>query len=95
MKTGPFYPGNGLDRIVDFHERQDRRYAEAAVAASEATGKPVLVATELAVAQPDNPGPAGVRDSGRLCYQTSHRAVTALEHLWRYSRWRHRRGLGT
>jgi acetyltransferase len=93
MKTGPFYPGNGLDRIVAFHERQDQRYAEAAASASDATGKPVLVATELAIAQPDNPGPAAVRATGRLCYQTSHRAVTALDHLWRYGRWRTRRGL--
>ncbi len=92
MKTGRFYPDHGLERIVAFHERQDQRYAEAALAASRATGKPVLVATELAIAQPDNPGPAAVREAGALCYQTSHRAVSALEHLWRYSRWQARRG---
>jgi len=94
MKTGPFYPDHGLERIVTFHERQDARYAEAAAAASDATGKPVLVATELAIAQPDNPGPAGVRAGGRVCYQASNRAVSALEHLWRHSQWRMRRGLG-
>ncbi|HEX9991900.1 MAG TPA: hypothetical protein VGB14_03130, partial [Acidimicrobiales bacterium] len=70
-----------------------RRYAEAAVAASEATGKPVLVATELAVADPDNPGPAAVRAAGRLCHPSAERAVTALAHLWRHARWRQRRGL--
>lgn len=93
MKTGAFYPDHGLERIVAFHERQEERYAEAAAAASRSSGKPVLVASELATAQPDNPGPAGVRASGRLCYPTAHRAVTALEHLWRYSRWRMRRHL--
>ncbi len=93
MRTGPYYPDHGLERIVDFHERQDRRYAEAAAAVSEATGKPVLTATELAVAMPDNPGPAAVRESGRLCYAASNRAVTALDHLWRHARWRQRRGL--
>lgn len=93
MKSGPFYPDAGLERIVAFHERQDRRYAEMAATVSAATGKPVLVATELAVAQPDNPGPAAVREGGRLCYPTAQRAVAALDHLWRYSRWRTRRGL--
>ena len=50
---------------------------------SDATGKPVLVATELAVTDPDNPGPRAVRATGRLCYSSANRAVTALEHLWR------------
>jgi acetyltransferase len=53
----------------------------------------VLTATELAVASPDNPGPATVRETGRLCYPSANRAVTALEHLVRYARWRERRGL--
>src|SRR5690606_14211350 len=30
MRGGPFYPEHGLERIVDFHERQDARYAETA-----------------------------------------------------------------
>jgi acyl-CoA synthetase (NDP forming) len=93
MRTGPYHPGHGLDRIVEYHERQDRRFAEAGIAASEATGKPVLAATELAVAMPDNPAPQAVRDGGRLCYPSAHRAVTALDHLWRRARWLHRRGL--
>ena len=48
FRTGPFHPGFGLDRIVAYHERQDRRYAEAARQASERHGKPVLTASELA-----------------------------------------------
>ncbi|HUF32557.1 MAG TPA: CoA-binding protein [Acidimicrobiales bacterium] len=93
MREGPFYPDHGLERIVAYHERQDARFAEAAAEVSERTGKPILTATELAVATPDNPGPAAVRASGRLCYASSNRAVTALDHLWRHARWRQRRGL--
>ena len=93
LRTGGFYPDHGLERIVAYHERQDRRFAEAAAEVSVATGKPVLTATELAVAMPDNPGPATVRETGRLCYPSANRAVTALEHLVRNGRWRDRRGL--
>jgi acetyltransferase len=93
MKDGPFYPGDGLERIVAYHERQDERFARAAAEISDATGKPILTATELAVAAPDNPGPRTVRETGRLCYSSSNRAVTALGHLRRYARWRERRGI--
>ena len=93
MREGPYYPGDGLERIVDYHERQDARFAQAAAEISDATGKPILTATELAVAIPDNPGPVAVRESGRLCYASSQRAVTALGHLYRYARFRARRGL--
>ena len=87
MKNGRFYPDHGLERIVAYHERQDERFANAAAAASEATGKPVLTATELAVTDPSNAGPAAVRASGRLCYASGNRAVTALAHLYRRSVW--------
>jgi acyl-CoA synthetase (NDP forming) len=92
MRTGRFYPDHGLERIVAYHERQDERFATAAAEVSDATGKPVLTATELAVADPDNAGPRAVRTTGRVCYASSNRAVTALEHLWRYARHRARRG---
>ena len=91
MRAGRFYPDHGLERIVAYHERQDARFAAAAAEVSESTGKPVLTATELAVADPQNPGPRAVRESGRLCYPSAYRAVTALEHLWRYARHRERR----
>jgi len=92
MRTGAFYPEHGLERIVAYHERQDERFARAAADVSAATGKPVLTATELAVTDPDNPGPRTVRETGRLCYPSSNRAVVALEHLWRYASYcsRHR-----
>jgi acetyltransferase len=93
LRTGGFYPDHGTERIVAYHERQDRRFAEAAAEVSSRHGKPVLTATELAVAMPDNPGPATVRATGRYCYPSADRAVRALEHLWRHARWRLRRGL--
>jgi acyl-CoA synthetase (NDP forming) len=93
MRAGPFYPGHGLERIVTYHERQDARFAQAAADISDRTGKPILTATELTVADPDNAGPATVRASGRVCYASANRAVVALEHLWRYARFRQRRGL--
>ena len=83
MREGRFYPGDGLERIVEYHERQDARFALAADELSRTTGKPILVATELAVADPDNAGPATVRSTGRLCYPSGNRAVTALGHLLR------------
>lgn len=86
MREGHFYPDHGLERIVEYHERQDARFAEAAAALSNATGKPILVATELAVADPNNPGVLAVRESGRLCYASGNRAVAALGHLYRYAR---------
>ena len=90
-RSGPYYPDHGLERIVDFHERQDRRYAEAAAAASDRTGKPVMVATELAVADPGNSLVEAVRASGRLCYPSAHRAITALDRMYQYHQWRERR----
>ncbi len=93
LREGGFHPGHGIERIVAYHERQDARFAQAAHDVSMATDKPVLTATELAVAFPDNPGPATVRATGRLCYPSADRAVSALGHLWRRSRFLSRRGL--
>ena len=86
MSEGHFYPDHGLERIVSYHRRQDERFAEAAAECSITYNKPVLVATELAVADPLNPGPATVRASGRLCYASGTRAASALAHTYRYSR---------
>ncbi len=85
FRTGPFFPAHGLDRITGFHESQDRRYAQAAQEASERHDKPVLVATELAVADPDNAGPLAVREGGRICYPSAHRAIEALAALVAYA----------
>ncbi len=83
MREGRFYPDFGLERIVAYHERQDARFAEAADELITRTGKPILVATELALADPDNAGPATLRALGRLCYPSGERAARALGHLVR------------
>ena len=88
MSEGRFYPDHGLERIVAYHQRQDQRFAEAAHELSVANAKPILVATELAIADPDNAGPATVRRLGRLCYPSGGQAVTALGHLIRYAKHR-------
>ena len=86
MSEGEFYPDHGLERIVAYHRRQDERFAQSAAECAAKYNKPVLVATELAVADPLNPGPATVRETGRLCYASGTRAATALAHIYRYAR---------
>ncbi|MFP6638842.1 MAG: acetate--CoA ligase family protein [Myxococcota bacterium] len=81
FRSGEFFPEHGLERIAAYHEKQDIRYAKAAIEASERYAKPVLSATELAISHPDNPGPAAVRSAGRVCYPSAHRAVEALRAL--------------
>ena len=93
MREGRFYPDHGLERIVDFHERQDTRYAEAAAEISGRTGTPVLMATELADARPGNPGPAAARAAGVMCHSSAGRAIRSLDLMTRYSGWRRARGL--
>ncbi len=88
MREGSFYPDFGLERIVSYHQRQDERFAQAALEASITYDKPVLTATELAVADPYNAGVAAVRQSGRLCYPSGNRAAVALGHLYRYAKFR-------
>lgn len=88
MRAGSFYPDHGLERIVAYHEKQDERYATTAREVSRKHGKPILIATELAVTDPQNSGPASVRDSGAYCYPTGARAATSLAHLYDYARYR-------
>jgi acetyltransferase len=93
FRSGPFHPGHGLDRIVAYHERQDRRYAEVAREVSARHAKPVLTASELAVTDRayGNSGPQGVKAEGRLCYASAHRAVSALAALVAYAEFRRAR----
>ena len=91
FRTGDFFPEHGLERIAEFHERQDRRYAEAGITASQKHGKPVLAVTELVVSNPENPAPAALREHGRICYPSAHRAVRALGALVRWGEYRERR----
>jgi len=90
LATGEFHPEYGLGRIVDFHRRQDRRYAAAARAASERYGKPVLSATELVHTDRayGNAGPQGIKEEGRLCHASAHRAIRSLRALVDYAEFR-------
>jgi acetyltransferase len=88
FKSGEFYPEHGLERIASYHEKQDRRFAEAGREASQRHGVPVLSATELAVSNPENAGPRALREAGRLCYPSAHRAVAALRALVDYAEFR-------
>ena len=81
FRTGRFFPDHGLERVVGYHEKQDARFAVAAREASERYGKPVLSVSELAISDPGNAGPAAVREGGRVCYPSAHRAVRALAML--------------
>ncbi len=92
-REGPFFPEWGLDRIVGYHDRQDRRFTTTAAELAQEFDKPVLAATELATTSPANAAVTGVRGSGALCYGSANRAVTALDHLSSYARWRRVRGL--
>lgn len=85
MREGSYYPDHGLERIVTYHERQDARFAQAAHDLIVSVNKPILVATELAVADPLNSGVVSVMKTGHMCYASGNRAVTALGHLYRYS----------
>ena len=90
LRTGPFYPDHGLERIVDFHEKQDARYAREAAEASERHAVPILSSTELVHADRayGNAGPLAVREAGRVCYPSAHRAVRALRALIDYAEFR-------
>jgi acetyltransferase len=92
-RSGPFFPEHGLGRIVEYQERQDRRYAEAAKDASERHHKPVLVASELVHADRayGNAGPLAAHAGGRLCHPSAHRAVAALRAMVTFAE--HRRSL--
>ena len=87
FKSGEFYPQHGLERMADFHEKQDRRYARAAAEASQRHNKPILTTTELVHTDREygNVGPLAVREAGRVCYPSAHRAVAALRVLIDYA----------
>jgi acyl-CoA synthetase (NDP forming) len=90
FRTGPFFEPYGLERISGFHESQDARYATAAIEASERHQIPILSCTELVTADRDygNAGPRAVREAGRLCYPSAHRAVRALRAALDYASFR-------
>ena len=86
-REGRFYPEFGLERIVAFHDRQDARYVDVALAASSAASKPVLIASELAVGDPTNAAVAAVRDANGYCFASAERAVRALHFMAEREQW--------
>ncbi len=92
FKSGAFYPDYGLERMAGFHENQERRYAAAAAQASDKHEKPVLTTTELVHTawEYGNAGPLAVREAGRVCYPSAHRAVAALRAATEYAEFRRR-----
>lgn len=86
-REGTFYPEFGLERIVAFHDRQDSRYVDVALAAAARFGKPVLIASELAVGDPSNAAVAAVRDTGSYCFPSAERAVVALHRMYERTSW--------
>ena len=83
---GRFADLDSIERVSAFHERQDRRYAEAIVECSTKTATPVVAATELSIADPSNPGPATLREHGHPCYSSPGEAVAALTALYERGR---------
>jgi len=88
FRSGKWADTPDIERIISYHERQDSRFAQSAAEASSRTMKPILVATELTITDPDNAGVKAVKDLGQYCFPSGPRAVKALEHLYRYSRYR-------
>ena len=86
-KEGPFFPDHGLERIVAFHDRQDSRYVDVALAAAAKMNRPVLIASELAIADPTNAAVVAVRQADGYCFPSAERAVTALDHMHRREQW--------
>ena len=66
FRSGPHFPEHGLEHMAGFHEKQDRRYAEAGIGASRKHGKPVLAVTELVASNPENAAPAARKRSPLL-----------------------------
>jgi acetyltransferase len=79
----------GMRRIVKFHVAQEEMYVDTLIRGSKEQGKPVLVASELGIADPNNPAIKTLRNNNWFCHSSAVGAVTALAALERYSRVRH------
>lgn len=80
------YLDEGMERMASFHERQEVAYATAAVEAARASGKPVVVASELGIGDPANPGIATLRELGWPCFASPRAGVAALDAMFRSAR---------
>lgn len=90
-RESPFLPDEGMERMAGFHERQEVRYATAAVEICRREGRPIVIASELGVGDPDNPGIATLRELGWPCFASPGAAVDALSAMWGYARSKARR----
>ena len=72
-------------RMANFHNAQEQRYAEAIVRASTDLRKPIFVSTELGIADQDNRGPKTLKDLGEACFDSPLSAVKALEAMTNFS----------
>ena len=94
MRDGPFYPDHGLERIVAYHERQDARFAEAAAEISDVDRQAHPHRHRAGRGRSGQPRPGhgpGVRAALLPVRPTEPSPRSG--HLYRYARWRERRGL--
>ena len=74
MREGRFFPSTGLDRIVEYHERQDARFAEAAAELSTRPASRSSSPPSWPSPIPTTPVRRRCGRTGRLCYPSGNRA---------------------
>tara|TARA_B100000686_G_scaffold349491_1_gene443011 strand:- start:102 stop:1562 length:1461 start_codon:yes stop_codon:yes gene_type:complete len=80
------YLDPSMERIINFHKTQEKAYVDSLIKGSKEWGKPVLVATELGCADPNNPAISELRREKWFCHYSGSSAVRALENLNAYAR---------
>ena len=88
--TDPEWTGTQLDSYGQLTWKDSGRTISIYVSGADET---LARSVQSHVAFPDTAGPRTVQGTGRLCYASSNRAVAALGHLYRFARFRERRGL--
>ncbi len=78
------FANKSTNRMAAFHTAQEERYAEAVIKNIKEFNKPIFVATELAIADPTNPGPETLRNHGNVIYRSPITAVQCLAALTEY-----------
>ena len=81
------YLDSSMERIINFHRNQEKAYVESLLKASKKWDKPVLVATELGNADPNNPAISELRREKWFCHYSGSNAVRALENLNIYAKY--------
>ncbi len=78
----------GIDRIINFHTAQEKKYVSALVEGANNWNKPVLVASELGNADPENPAIEELKKEKMFCHYSGASAVSALAKLEAYARFK-------